>query len=531
VQKVARYALRPIILVITIASGTLFFRLGSLPLSGADEPRYARIAQEMKSEGRWVTPILEGRPWLEKPPLYYWTTIASFSVLGTTEKAARIVPALCALASALALFWLGSLLRTRATGLIAASILLTSLGFAGYGRSASTDMPFTCCFTIAMAILAAAIRKDVGGLGIGCAYIFLGLSVLGKGPVALVMAFGIVVIFWFLSENEGVLSRWRIGTGIFITAAVSLPWFWLAFRENGFAFVSTFFLNHNLARYVTGIHHHSQPFFYYLPVILILLFPWSAWLIPALFKIRARAMVDWRHWNPGIIFLACWALFPVLFFTLSDSKLAGYILPSLPPIALILGIRLSETIETNLLRAGAILLFVLSLGMSIAATYYFGKEYGGNWRAGALVSVAILAPSLFALSFGLRGDRTKALWSTVVQGVLMIIAVAQFAFPVLAAYHSTREIATEALKGAKPAEPIVTYGFFHHSLSYYTGYRVYGELDSADSVRSLVQKHGSVLVVIKEQSTKQIQDLSGISSVLLRKQGSFSLFRVSQSPE
>jgi 4-amino-4-deoxy-L-arabinose transferase-like glycosyltransferase len=307
-----------------------------LPLSGADEPRYARIAQEMLDQRQWITPILEGKPWLEKPPLYYWITIPLIPHIVSPEIAARAAPAVCALISALAVCWLGSLLWTRLAGLLGALILLTSLGFAGYGRSASTDMPFTCCLTVALALLAAASERAIGRGKVLWAYVFLGLAVLAKGPAALVLAAGIMFFFWFLDDRRIVLSRWHILTGFAIAALLAIPWFWLAFRQNGYAFISTFFINHNIARFVTDIHHHSQPFYYYFAALLALMFPWSGWLPVLVSKSPIEGLRRWREWNPGMLFLACWLLFPLVFFSLSDSKLPGYILPSLPPLALIL---------------------------------------------------------------------------------------------------------------------------------------------------------------------------------------------------
>ena len=103
-----RRALPSLIILIAISSGSLFFHLGSLPLTGADEPRYARIAQEMHERGAWITPELEGKPWLEKPPLYYWITSPLYSIFSSPETASRVGPALCALIAALAIFWVGS---------------------------------------------------------------------------------------------------------------------------------------------------------------------------------------------------------------------------------------------------------------------------------------------------------------------------------------------------------------------------------------------------------------------------------------
>jgi 4-amino-4-deoxy-L-arabinose transferase-like glycosyltransferase len=522
-------ALPSLILLATISLGSLFFRLGSLPLSGADEPRYARIAQEMHERRIWVTPSLEGKPWLEKPPLYYWITSPLFSLFQSPEFAARFGPATCALITAIAIFWLGSMLWTRMTGLLGSIILLTSLGFDGFGRSASTDMPFTCFLTLSLAILAVAVEKNIGGKVLG-AYVFLALAVLGKGPVAIILAAGTALFTWFLSEREGILGRWHVLTGITITAAVSIPWFWLAFRQNGYAFISTFFINHNLARYITDIHHHSEPLYYFVPVLLALLFPWTAWLLILASKSPLAGLRRWREWQSAMIFLTCWVLFPVIFFSLSESKLAGYILPSLPPLALILGVRLSRWIEAAAqppnLRATMILHLIISAAMAVATPIYFQKEYGGNWKVGLLLSTAMLIPALFAFCYGLKGNCMRAFKATVLQGLVLVLAVVQFAFPVLGAYHSTREIAHEALSLRQAGEPIITFRFFHHSLDYYTGYGISNELEEPGSLQQFAEAHSHFLAVTNVDGLRALSGIDGLSITVLGKQGDFRLLRI-----
>jgi 4-amino-4-deoxy-L-arabinose transferase-like glycosyltransferase len=525
-----RRSLPSLIILIAISSGSLFFHLGSLPLTGADEPRYARIAQEMHERGAWITPELEGKPWLEKPPLYYWITSPLYFVFSSPETASRVGPALCALLAAIAIFWVGSVMWTRLAGMLSASMLLTSLGFAGFGRSATTDMPFTCFLTISMAILAVAIEKNLGRKVLW-AYLFLGLAVLGKGPVALILAIGIGLCFWLFNEREGTLHRWHLLPGILITAAVSIPWFWLAFHQNGYAFIATFFINHNLARYITSIHHHSQPFYFYLPVLLALFFPWSGWLIMLAGRSPLKELRRWRQWHSGMLFTVCWFLFPIIFFSLSGSKLAGYILPSLPPLAIIVGVHISHWIEGGAdlprLRAGIWLQGAISLLMAIAAPIYFQKDYGGNWKVGLLISVGVLIPAVFAFIYGQKGSCLRAFKATAIQGLAMLLVVVIFAFPVLGAYHSTRTISLEALALRRAEEPILTYKFFHHTLHYYTGYQIAPELADLESLRQFLQKQPSALAVTKIDGMKEIQACQDISATLLAKQGKFMLIRVS----
>lgn len=505
---------RYLFLLLLISTGTLFFRLGSLPLAGADEPRYARIAQEMRQSGNWITPTLEAKPWLEKPPLYYWITAPFYSVF-TDETAARTGNALCALLTALAIFALGTRFRSRHAGFLGAAILLTSLGFVGFGRSASTDIAFTCCLTLALSILAAAFDKDIG-IKVLAAYVFLGLAILAKGPVAVILAAGIGLLAWYVDERSVLPRRWRIVPGLIITAAVSIPWFWLAFSQNGYAFISTFVINHNIARYLTDIHHHSQPFYYYVPVILGLIFPWTGWLL-MLVKSPAGALRRWREWDPRMVFLVCWFLFPILFFSLSGSKLAGYVLPSLPPLALILALRLDS--QEGRLRPAVITHLVLSALMAFGTPIYFYIGYGGNWQTGIPVAAAILIPAAVAFFKGRKGNFAGAVRTTAIQGVLIVVALALFAFPVMSDYHSTRDIARLALQVRKASEPILTYRYFHHTLHYYTGYQV---TDRVETPEGLV-KYGNCLIVTNDRG---LAGLSGVDYSLLGKEGDLSLVRV-----
>ena len=515
-----------------VAFVTLFFRLGGLPLTGPDEPRYARIAEEMRAEGTWVTPILQGQPWLEKPPLYYWIARPFYSISDSPEIAARAATAICALLTAAAVYWAGSAIWTPLAGGISALILLTTLGLAGFGRSATTDMPFTFCLTAALAILAVAAEKEIKNKVIA-AYVFLGIAVLGKGPVAVIIAAGAALIFLLSGGRSSALRRWRPIPGLLVAAATALPWFLLVFRENGYVFISTFFINHNFARYFTDIHRHAQPFYYYPLVLIALFFPWSGWLLALLPRSFRESFRRRREWRSGPLFIACWFLFPILFFSFSGSKLSGYILPSLPALALILGSRLAQAIGEKCefprnIRVNAALwaqLF-LSLCMAVAAPVFFNKDYGGNWKAGLCISAAALIPAILAFIFGQKGRIFAAIKATMVQGAILIGAVALFAFPVLGDYLSTRTVAQQALTLRENGEPLVFWRFFHHTFQYYTGYQAQTQLDGIGALRSFAKTAPSFLAVTKESGARELETFPEFSVKLLSRQGNFLLIRV-----
>jgi 4-amino-4-deoxy-L-arabinose transferase-like glycosyltransferase len=542
VQNIFRTFPGSCFLLILISLGTLFFRLGSLPFLGSDEPRYARIAQEMSEQGQWVTPYLEGRPWLEKPPLYYWSTIPFYRIFGVSETTARLSSVLWSLLSACFIYWMGARLWTRLAGFFGAAIFLTCLGAAAFGRSASTDMPLTACLTATLAILGVAATQELQAWKVFAAYLFLGLATLGKGPVAPLLVAGIGFLFWILDERGGFVRGWRIVPGILITAAVSLPWFWLAFRQNGFAFVAIFIVNHNIARYITDIHHHTQPVYYFLPVLPGLLFPWTAWLLTALPRSLRETARNWRRWNRRVLFLACWVLFPFIFFSLSRSKLPGYVLPLLPPLALLIGTRIAplcEARETEPARCSSRALISaawthlgLAGALSAAFPVVFHSSYGETWVAGLPVSAACLVPALFVVYFARRGRAGAAFGATALQGVLLVLTLAQFAFPAIGRSQSAREIAMQVLAHRQGNEPVVTYNYFHHALNYYTGYCVSEDLTDPVALGQYAAAHPRFLVVTELSHLPEFSSLEheGCTVAVLEELGKLRLLRLTVNP-
>ncbi len=530
-ENLARSTIGSCLLLTVLAAGTLFVQLGRLPLVGSDEPRYARIAGEMMLENRWVTPTLEGRPWLEKPPLYYWLTIPVFRMAGQSETAARLGPALAALWTAFVLYWLGGALWSRLAGLIGASALLTMVGFAAFGRSASTDMPMAACMTTFLAVLAAAaVRDDEPRWKVVVGYAFLGLAILAKGPVALILAGGIGACYWALRDRWD-LRRWHPVAGLAIALAVALPWFWLAFRQNGFGFILVFFINHNLARYVTDIHHHTQPFYYYVPVILGLIFPWTAWLLFSIPGSMPRVLRNWREWRPASLFLGCWILFPLLFFSISRSKLPGYVIPVLPAIALLIGVKVRRLDRGEARHRGAAWPWLTHLCRPRSESVFLlvlRARYGAGWLPGALIGVLTLLPALAGAVAALRGRWRAAVAATTVQGLVSVIAFVVIASPYLAVTLSARDIALAALSNRSPGEEIGTYKYFHHTLDYYTAYQVVSDLEDPAALEQFARQRRQFLVVTQEQWIPEIEHAVCCTIDELAAQGRLRLLRLTR---
>jgi 4-amino-4-deoxy-L-arabinose transferase-like glycosyltransferase len=351
------------ILWIALILSTLYFcyfrNLAALGLVGPDEPRYAWIARDMQETGDWITPRLYGKPWFEKPPLYYWSAALSFKLFGVSETTARLPSAISALFATLALAWLALRLYGAETARWLLLLLPTTVGMIGFSHAAATDMPFAATLTIAMVFAAKLLNlvpsatpqensgttstssrrsftsftSSLSFTSILCG-LFLGLATLAKGPVALILSGG-AVLLWALFTK-----RWRDAVRCLHPAAIAsfcliaLPWYILCARRNP-DFFRVFIIEHNFNRFLTPQFQHVQPFWFYIPILLVAFLPWTPLLVVSAsfgwFKIWHE-----RKLSPATSLFLCWSLFCLFFFSISKSKLPGYILPGIPAIGILL---------------------------------------------------------------------------------------------------------------------------------------------------------------------------------------------------
>jgi 4-amino-4-deoxy-L-arabinose transferase-like glycosyltransferase len=404
-----------------------FSHLGAIGFVGPDEPRYAWIARDMAETGDWVTPRLYGKRWFEKPPLFYWGAAFCFKLFGVSETAARLPSAISALLATLALGWLALRLYGPETARWLLLLLPTTVGMIGFSHAAATDMPFSGMLTMAMVCAAVALGltrnentpviPQTPWLALIFFGFFLGLAVLAKGPAAIILSGG-AVFFWAIFTK-----RWRDAFRLFHPAAIgafcvtALPWYILCARRNP-DFFRIFIIEHNFKRYLTPEFQHIQPFWFYIPVILLAMLPWT---------VSAARLVTMKGpsepgdtLNSQRLFFSCWAMFPIVFFSLSKSKLPGYILPAIPALGLLMAQHISFCIRKTSpvdrwigIASGSTLIALGVLGIlqiertdfvwpSLAvATGGFAVLVLRNLRFGLLVAVSAI---LVAITSGLTGN-------------------------------------------------------------------------------------------------------------------------------
>lgn len=368
-----------IAIVLCVAGIIMFSYLGLQPLWDPDEPVYAETAQEMLQFRDLISPRIYGEFWYDKPPMYYWLVAGAFKIFGIGEFAARFPSALLAVGGAMLVYLSGRKLFSERAGLLAALILATSLEYFYLGNAAVTDMTLT--FFLTAALLAFLHRKYY--LLYGCA----ALAVVTKGPIGVVLCGAIIGLYLILTGSLATLKRMKVLSGAALFAVIALPWYLAMYYYHGMAFIDTFLGFHNVTRFLQPEHVMGKIWYYYIPVLILGFFPWTAFVMQAVSTgIREKG----ENRNP-CIFLVIWAGVIFLFFTMSQTKLVSYILPLYPPLALLVGWYFDKAWSEK--RYSVLKWSAISFTM-VAVLFVAGLFYGA-----AQVSAEMMMPLKFMAGF------------------------------------------------------------------------------------------------------------------------------------
>lgn len=451
--------------------------LGSYPLMEPDEGRYAEIPREMVESGDFVTPRLNYVKYFEKPVLLYWANAANFMLFGENEFAARLFPALCALGGVFVTAAFGASLYGRGAGFIAGAVTATSLLYFAIGTINITDMPLTFFLTLAFASFYTA-RTSGRKRWYVVFYLASALAVLTKGLVGVFLP-GLVIFVYILLTRE-----WRLFVeplylpGLLLFFAACVPWFWLVCRENP-DFFRFFFVQEHFLRYTTKMHGRYEPFWFFLPLLPAGLAPWTAFLPSLLSRrsvIRAPRCDSERRAN---IYLLLWAGLILLFFSMSDSKLIPYIVPCLPPIAVLIGADIDRMIAERHWHGGALAWLsceALLLGGGLVAAAALGGRYADAAQTLRVVLKAVpalAAMPLLAWFFTSRGRRDfdRAAKAFVVCALLFIWGL-QGLYSIIAPTRTLKNVAELVNAERRGGETVAVYDEVAQGLSFYCRTRV-----------------------------------------------------------
>ncbi len=480
------------ILIVATLYVCYFSHLGAIGFVGPDEPRYAWIARDMVETGDWITPRLYGNPWFEKPPLFYWGAAVCFKLFGVSEAAARLPSAVSALLATLTLAWLALRLYGAETARWLLLLLPTTVGMIGFSHAAATDMPFSATLTVAMvcaAVVLGLVRNEntpilprTPWLALILFGFFLGLAALAKGPAAIILSGG-AIFFWALFTK-----RWPDAFRLFHPVAIAsfcltaLPWYILCAHRNT-DFFRIFIIEHNFKRYLTPEFQHIQPFWFYLPVLLVAFLPWTAAMLWTAIEGSAR-IAESKRLSPHTLFLFSWSGFVVLLFTFSQSKLPGYVLPSIPAICLIVTracVAMASAYRKSfrfIIITAAVILFLLFALVRVAMPHISRANERFGVMASlvvALMGAANIFLGIFYPSCSANGLR-KILAASSVVPVLFAVALAD---GLLSSYFlwdpSGRSLSEEIRHTGIPPEELLVRSMSRgqrYSLSFYVHHEI-----------------------------------------------------------
>ncbi|MBI3952069.1 MAG: glycosyltransferase family 39 protein [Acidobacteria bacterium] len=504
------------LLLLLLSAIFFFYRLGSFALIGPDEPRYAQVAREMLQRGDLVTPTIGNRPWLEKPALLYWLMMMSMRLLGVNEWAARLPSALMATLAVVVVYYTGKRVVSSRFGFLSGIVLIVNLMFVSFAHGASTDMPLTGMVTLGLCSFFLFDAQPDGRKDrwILAAYAWVGLALLAKGLIGVMLPVCIIGAYLLLTRRLGALREMRLLWGLVILLAVASTWYVPVIARHGWAFVNEFFISHHFQRFTASQFHHPGPVYYFIPVILVGIFPWTMLLISAFARLRWSQLQAGDPRNRLQWFCAVWMVGPMLFFSFSGSKLPGYVLPVLPAAAFLVAGELERLLEAGADRALRLSLYITSALIAVigvAGVVYARRELEADGVANALLLAVIGVTGAVLLYFS-RIEKFRAAMASLVIGCAVGLAlVSHFYLPAIAEKESLHSLAETALREMRPGEKIVGYYYFHHTLTFYTNaHSFYDEKGnviiaaSPDELISRVREEGSVLCVTQQRVWKDM---------------------------
>ena len=351
--------------LLTILLALLWFgTIDQRRLINPDEGRYAEIPREMVASGDWITPRLNDLKYFDKPPLQYWATATAYTLFGEHHWTARLWPALTGFLGIVITALATARLFSPQAGLVAAAVLAGSVLWNLIGHLSSLDMSVS--FFLSAAIFSFCLSQDdqvaqkASKRWLYCAWALLAMAFLSKGLIGLVLPAATVIVYVLWQRDWQLLKRMKLLHGVIILLVIAGPWLYAVSMANP-EFAHFFFIHEHFERFLTKVHGRYQPAWYFIPILVVGMVPWLTSFVPAL--VSSAAESEGKSFQAAR-FLLVWVVLVFVFFSISSSKLASYILPLFPAIASLLGVHLAKKAEASTLHwqaAPAIAIGALSL--------------------------------------------------------------------------------------------------------------------------------------------------------------------------
>ncbi|MGQ9456496.1 MAG: ArnT family glycosyltransferase [Armatimonadota bacterium] len=517
----------------------IVWRLGAVPLIGLDESLYSECAREMLTSGDWIVPKVNGQPFFDKPPLCYWLMAKSIRVFGTNSFAVRLPASLSGVALVFFTCWLGTRLSGWKTGLISGVVLMTSVMTVGLARLAVLDMTFALSITLALGIFITARLGLISQWAYILTWLGAGVSLLVKGPAGLVLISTTVIVYVLLTKHRQVSAQTN-GTnlrphlvGIISMGIINLPWYVMVQIKTHGVFLREFLVHQNIQRALGQDFHHNMPFFFYVPIYVIGLFPWSILMPLAWTRFVKRKPKDVE--SEASLFVGIWTLVIVGIYSLLRSKLPAYIYPSFPASALLIGRLLAESLEPSsqsdsLLPLQRYALASLVLACLVGGCLLMGLKLLPEPIPRLEMAITPMAISMVAGTgacyIALRKLQVRQAVGALLLGVVGFdLAAIIFGLPITATSlgEPAVQVARLIRNTASAEEPVFGYMLpsSFSSVSFYAQ-RPVPNLKVADGPELRLRRTGSVVIVTEAQRLKELP----AGGKLVARWGRYILYRL-----
>lgn len=466
-------------LLLTLIIGVFFgATLGRYPLAAPDGARYAEIPREMVVTGDYLTPHLNYVKYFEKPPLFYWLQAVSIKIFGMSDLAVSIVNALMALGCCLLTYFTGRKLYGRLNGIIASLILATSSLVFALTRTITLDMTFTFFFAGGLCSFLLATQLPLGikrSWYLWIMYIFVALAVMTKGLIGAVLP-GIIILTQTIIFCEWRnLKTYRIISGLSIFLLITLPWHILVQIKNP-EFLHFYFIEQHFLRYLTNYAGRSQKW-WFLPIMLLGgLYPWAVFLPQTIMHNIPKRFNQWQQHKPTI-FLLIWPLVIYIFYTFSNSQLIPYILPILPPIALLLSNYLVSYWQSKPYRSitlGFNALFVcnivLGIGSIIAIFILNFHEQTITQQNLYITAICTISGGIISLIAYRRRGLPIGFTALIITTSILWLYLSPI-IPIISK-HSIKPLIITLQKQLTPEDEVICYGTYYQDLPFYLQRRI-----------------------------------------------------------
>ena len=521
---------RHIFALIGICVLTLFTGIGVPAITDSDEAFYAESAREMIESGDWLTPRFNYVPRFEKPILYYWLTAISYTVAGVSEAAARFPSALAGLGLTLLTFGCARRMYDATTSLLAGMITATSFGYIAMAHQALPDLPLAFFVTLttwaSIEGLLSWPDRELKGPKIRRNRPWLLTAAIGaagglliKGPVGLALPL-IVIASIVTSEYLTNRSRFTVRSTDLVLAILfflllSIPWYLAMTVEHGVTYLDRFFVAENIERFATARYNDPRPLWYYIPIVLGGMLPWSPFMLlwlPLTWKSARQHRVD-----ISTLRLVIWSLAPLLFYTISIGKQPRYILPILPPLAILLAMAIRRALNDRSVHIGLFsvcgtvtALLMLGIGVLIHRTRPLLLEWSAT--ATIVVSGMVILSGLVLLIAVLMSWRSTSLAKRL-RNTIPLLITACAAITAIGAHYVVL-----ATPGPAPVERMAIlvdearqanerygrHGVFNRNLVFYTNTK-YVELPILDAARDFLLSSDRVFCIMTAEDATSLE--------------------------